>query len=1117
MKKKINRVLSFALSLALALGCVSFTSASVSAVDDNTLFYEAFDTSPGSGATTYDDKAMTWTVPAGASWNHDGDDGTAGRILCANGNYDQEWKFAFDEGYTGAMLLKVTAELDAGAVADNCKGRIDIWSDNDPNGNVQRLTLCYFEGGRIYANCMNADEAHDTGVAYTVGHRYIVTGVIDEAARSFKLSVYDKTDDAAVLTDYNVVPYKHSKTNWAEMTSGFKGAAFIASRPSGVKPVYALYNIKVENVPTAWTVTESNVTLTDADGAVQSSWNSVSASLSTVAIDFGTGMDESTLTETGVYIENAATGDIVSYTGAYENNIYTLTLGTALEEGTVYNIVITDAVKTSSGMSNAENVIFSFATAAAAEIDENTLFYETFDTSGYNSKTEYNGKEGTWTIPAGASWNHDGDNGTAGRILCANGNYDKEWKFTFNEGYTDAMLLKVTAELDAGAVADNCKGRIDIWSDTDPEGNVQRLTLCYFEGGRIYANCMNADEARDTGATYTDGHRYIVTGTIDEAARSFKLSVYDKTDDAAVLTDYNVVPYKHSKTNWAEMTSGFKGAAFIASRPSGVRPVYALYNIKVEDMPVSWDVTEYNVILSDSNNNIQPFNGASVLTSKIAIDFGIEMDQSSLADSNIYLENDSDGSRIVYNGEYSDNVYTMNLTDSLEQGTRYNIVIGSSVKTAEGVMNGSPTVISFTTAGGAVVDNDDSFDREFTFDDLDGWTGNGATIVDGRLVAKNDTPGEKRMIYKYAPVYKDYMTLEVSYDLYPGSNQVQSRIQLDGNMGYIVLANFDGGNIYANTYDSENPIGAVYETGKLYKVKCLIDQKENILKVSVYDENGTALVTDHEISRFGGNNGRGAGIVGLKQIIILNSISSPDDIAPQIDNLKIREIYAAPRIGADSVSIGISGGPDASDLAAVDPISNVVTLNFGTALDVATLSDESIRILKDGTTPIATAISYSNRLVTVALNESLAANTKYVISVSGDIANKDGVTLGDAAAVEFTTTAGGTTAAIGRILVDNNEVASLSQLNNGDKLSVEVDYTNSTKETKTIYMIVAAYNGYELVDANYITKDVDASITRKRIRLESEAVYTDQVTTMKVMLWDGFDSMHPLSPCKTID
>ena len=238
----------------------------VEVVDPNLLFEETFETSPSNGTHTYNDKAMTWTVPTGAAWNHDGDNGTAGRILCANngstGYSGLEWKFTFDEGYSDTMLLKVTAELDAGTTASSNNCRLDVWSDNNSAGTVARLTLCSFEGGKIYANCMGADAARDTGATYTAGHRYIITGMIDEAAQTFKLSVYDKTGDEAVLTDYNVVPYKHSKSNWAAMTSGLNGVCFVASR--NTTPVYALYNIKVEKLPVP---TKSGVTAVEVESS----------------------------------------------------------------------------------------------------------------------------------------------------------------------------------------------------------------------------------------------------------------------------------------------------------------------------------------------------------------------------------------------------------------------------------------------------------------------------------------------------------------------------------------------------------------------------------------------------------------------------------------------------------------------------------------------------------------------------------------------------------------------------------------------------------------------------------------------------------------------------------
>ena len=74
---------------------------------------------------------------------------------------------------------------------------------------------------------------------------------------------------------------------------------------------------------------------------------------------------------------------------------------------------------------------------------------------------------------------------------------------------TEKMRLKVTADFIAGVADANNTMRIDVvgLNETYTANDDGRLTLCYLTNGKIYANCMGATAARETGATYTEGQK----------------------------------------------------------------------------------------------------------------------------------------------------------------------------------------------------------------------------------------------------------------------------------------------------------------------------------------------------------------------------------------------------------------------------------------------------------------------------------------------------------------------------------------------------------------------------------------------------------------------------------
>ena len=1065
--------------------------------DENVLFEESFESSDFASQTSNSGKAGAWTVTG----TQPAYDATAKTIYVRNAsNAWGQWDFNFTDEYEGVKKLKVEADILGGAAESTLT--ITAFSDTG------WLPLFTIAGGNVYANATNATEgaksdgAYNTGISCTSGNQYTITGTIDEANEIFVLSVYDKTN-SVVLLENQSFPFKSAHDSYAKMTSGFKGVRVRAERASGKKS-FEVYNISVKELPIPWTVTESDITLANVAGDAQS-WDSVN-NLSTVSIDFGKAMDVLTLTANNVYIENAATGTRISYTGSYSENVYTMTLQGSADSDSTYNIVITSDVATADGATNAENCVYSFTTSSP-ESDATVLFEEDFSSSSYASNTSYGERTGAWS---GATPNYSNED--SGIIYPARNNSINLW-FKFDNGYENVMSLEAVARVRAGDTASGNESRIDLFGALDPDNAV---TLCMFKGGYIYANTIAEDETYKTGGTYVAGHIYTVTGKINQVSKTFSLSVYDETAQTSVVNNFSV-PYRHKKDSYAEM-SGLKGIRFYSVR-GNVSDEYSLSALTISRLPVSWTVTESNITLSDINGIVQSLTDASILTNEIAINFGVAMNESSLNGENIYLEKDSDGSKIAYTGTYSEGVYTMTLSGSLVSDEQYNIVIGSAVKTADNAGNDSNTVISFTTAAGSAVDEDYSYDRSFTFDNLDGWTKTGiqdTAVSGGQLTAPTSSTGERIARYNYDPVYEKPINLEISYDIYPGAN-TSTRVQLGGDTGYIVLANFNAGTIFANTYSTENTTGVAYTAGELYKVRCFVDQINETLHIWVYDNNNTVIVDDYKDAPFGGNNGRGASIVGLQYLQITNNVAETGGEAVKLDNLVITEVLPAPTVSASSISIGVLGGEVFDNFASVDPIANTITLDFGTPLDTSTLTAGSIRVLQ-GATPLDTTLSYGNRLVTLIINDALLANTTYTISVAGTIENKSGVLIGDSFEIDFTTGAASKSAVIGKCFVDGSEVTDLAQILTGDSMVVEVDYKNSTRENQTLYLIVASFNGYYLKHAAYITRPVDASVTKSTIAITCpDVVKGDDVDKIKVMLWDGFDGahMHPLSPCKT--
>ena len=343
------------MALTVAIGSLSSLSVSAAETDGDYLFRETFDTEDYVNKTEYGGGRGAWSTSKDGIilWS---DEGGEGKI--SNWKVDTTHTFSFDQEIPGQMALEVTADIQTGII-DTATARIDVMNSSDGY-----ITLVYFSEGRIYANSMAIASGYYTGVDYVSGHRYLITGTIVQAREDFLLSIYDKTDGVMLLENFRV-PYKHHKKTWLRLESGFKTIRYFTSCSS--KNRYFLYELSVKKPRKVWDVEESDITLTDKNGVVQSG-NVVNNKISTVAINFGEAMKEETLTKDTVYIEKGEGGAKIPYTPSYADGVYTLTLAGDLEIGSQYNLVMTPEVVSAANGTILENKVYNFTAAKMVEL-----------------------------------------------------------------------------------------------------------------------------------------------------------------------------------------------------------------------------------------------------------------------------------------------------------------------------------------------------------------------------------------------------------------------------------------------------------------------------------------------------------------------------------------------------------------------------------------------------------------------------------------------------------------------------------------------------------------------------------------------------------------------------
>ena len=687
--KKNNKILSVLLATVMAFGSMQFAAVTSSASQNasyqyNVLFEETFEAGYET-KTTYGEKEGAWTVSQGDGLTFWQKESQIYPNKGKNGNAD----FALVEPYSEAMVLKVSADISAGVISANDFLQIDVvglnteYTANDDG----RISVCHLVNGKIYANCISATDSRDTGATYTAGQRMIVEGIIDEANKTFTLSVYDKTTGNAILEDYNVTPYKHTKSNYYELTHGFTGVRFRGGRASNANQAYTLYDLKVEEVEEITAPEEDpfNVTLFDetfeAGYGRNTRYNGKYGKWSIPETFFQKGSGEASeihvlkgyeanvdfalnkpytdkmLLKVSADVvagvvdsksENSMRIDVVGLSEGHENNddgrislcylangkIYANCVGPTDSRDTgakytekqklTFEGIIDEANKTitlsvydkDTGKAILKNYnvtpykhtksnyyelthgftgirfqskrasdageafeLYDLSVMTAVDPFNVTLLEETFE-AGYETKTSYSEKAGAWNVSQGDGltfWQKESQ-------IYPNKGKSGNADFAFVEPYSEAMVLKVSADISAGVISANDFLQIDVVGlNTEYTANDDgRISVCHMVNGKIYANCISATDSRDTGATYTAGQRMTVEAVIDEANKTFTLSVYDKATGNAILKDYNVTPYKHTKSNYYELTHGFTGIRFRGGRASNANLAYTLYDISVK-------------------------------------------------------------------------------------------------------------------------------------------------------------------------------------------------------------------------------------------------------------------------------------------------------------------------------------------------------------------------------------------------------------------------------------------------------------------------------------------------------------------------------------------------------
>ena len=237
-----------------------------------------------------------------------------------------------------------------------------------------------------------------------------------------------------------------------------------------------------------------------------------------------------------------------------------------------------------------------------------------------------------------------------------------------------------------------------------------------------------------------------------------------------------------------------------------------------------------------------------------------------------------------------------------------------------------------------------------------------------------------------------------------------------------------------------------------------------------------------------------------------------------LDNIMFKKYYPAPTVNADSIVIK-SDDDIQADWGKVSALTNKIEIDFSAPMNEATVNNNSIYVTAKGDTAKinATGALVSGKYV-LTLNEALSENTEYELHITTDVQNIKGETFGtEAYTAGFKTVNGELNVKLNSVKAsDGTPIDTLSALKllGGQKVKINIDYTNTLQSEREYNIIVTHFAGDEvqLAGAEIINVKHDAAISKVNEDIEyTVPTNMDNITTTKVFCWGDFETITPLA------
>ncbi len=299
--------------------------------------------------------------------------------------------------------------------------------------------------------------------------------------------------------------------------------------------------------------------------------------------------------------------------------------------------------------------------------------------------------------------------------------------------------------------------------------------------------------------------------------------------------------------------------------------------------------------------------------------------------------------------------------------------------------------------------------------------------------------------------------------------------------------------------DTQYRLGTV-QAGVWYHYDATLDLDTHTMHLEVGTDEGTVKITKVIPLKVPSTTSNDR-YIGWPNDNIFDQMSFVQTI--NVDNIRIEKTFDPPNVIADSIRPINANGKAETDLTAVNPAVNGIQIDFGTQMNADSVTAERIQLTSANGEAIPwndSGFDDDGKVYTINF-DGLKSNTTYTLTVSGEVENGNGRTMGVDKSVTFTTGAGTFSAVIDSVTAGGATVTNLAALKGTAQVKVTVPNASGKDSVAVVYLAYYDANNKILgIQEQYLTAPTGKTTTETLSFIVNKPAGT---ACAKILLWSG--------------